>query len=304
MKAVRKLSLTLLIMFSLLVLFPNASFAKEGFTTGKDIPSHILDLQDSVFLVHIQQITKMTEKDDAYTLKTETTSDGTAFIIGEDQTFFYFGTANHNIEALNCQKICSGLSLFQKARLRPSIHYFNNKAVPFGHELFLEKGTISFDQVELLKSTKNQDLAIIRAYKRQDIKYALKSFAFSKFFPKKADKLYTIGFPNLSLRKCNKDLKKNTGILFSKNVEKRWSEGFYVDIYSSDNKRDSNTEYWLGTTIDAVPGNSGGPVLNVNGEVVGLMVRSLNGGECYSGIESSENFRPQSFATPWTHKQK
>ena len=287
--AITTLKIASIIIFLAPTLFSFTAFAREGFTTGADIPPDVLVAQDSVFYVYFA---KSTTSGEVTTSKHE---NGTAFVIMEDSSYFYFATANHVIDGV-CEKTCPGVTLFQKASRRVSM--LTSNAPPA-----VEKNSLTFDKVEVVKSSQNPDLAIIRAEKRQDVKYSLKSLKFSNSLPKPADKLYLIGFPDLSLRDCHRDLEfAKDGTPIIADVAKRWSQGIYIDLYASNDRKDSTTEIWMATTVDVLGGNSGGPMFNVLGEVVGVLVDGRKGG-CYLGNETAGKLSPQSFGVPWIKSQ-
>ncbi len=92
--------------------------------------------------------------------------------------------------------------------------------------------------------------------------------------------LATIGFPNQELRKsfASEEILKT----------KRWSSGVYLG-----NTYQITNGPAVGTTIDALPGSSGGPVINKNGELVGIMTAGIS--YDYQGSDEESHLQVHSY---------
>ncbi len=110
------------------------------------------------------------------------------------------------------------------------------------------------------------------------------------------DEVYIIGFPYTPDR-----LKANhTFIANPDSVVRRWSQGYVVDFEYSDYYFGASTPQWLTTTADALPGNSGGPALSANGDLLGVVdsVKESNGNtDAYVGNDVIEPRRSHSLLT-------
>ncbi len=96
--------------------------------------------------------------------------------------------------------------------------------------------------------------------------------------------LTAIGFPKTIDRVANKLDKKNEQVWRMK----RWSSGVFVG-----DKKEGARGPLVGTTLDALPGSSGGPILDSEGKLVGLM--TIITGQKYNGDEESNNLKSYSY---------
>jgi S1-C subfamily serine protease len=80
--------------------------------------------------------------------------------------------------------------------------------------------------------------------------------------------IYAVGFPGVTKRRT---LRMNREV-------KRWSKGDYVGLGRADFRGTTST--YIASTVDSLPGSSGGPVVDENGVLVGVAVK---------GVASEEN---------------
>ena len=79
--------------------------------------------------------------------------------------------------------------------------------------------------------------------------------------------IYAVGFPAVGKRRS----------LGMKREEKRWSKGDNVGLGGAEFR--GVTSIYIASTVDSLPGNSGGPVVNDNGVLVGVLVQGVAGPE-------------------------
>ena len=126
-----------------------------------------------------------------------------------------------------------------------------------------------FDQTGLLAnsfftSKKDLDVGLIVIKTTQQDGDKVKAIPFSGSCDlNSGDPLIAFGYPNVDLRRPEL---QRVPIPDSQKIEKRASVGVFI---SNDGK------YGATTTVDSLPGNSGGPVLNERGEIVGVLTKAL-----------------------------
>jgi len=79
--------------------------------------------------------------------------------------------------------------------------------------------------------------------------------------------IYAVGFPGVSKRRSLRMTRE----------EKRWSKGEYVGLGRADFRGIVST--YIASTVDSLPGSSGGPVVDANGVLVGVAVKGIAGEE-------------------------
>ncbi len=220
-----------------------------------------------------------------------TTSIGTAVlfkaIIGQDETQLYFITNKHVLHG-NCQSIgvCSILRLYRDAQIN-----VRNSQMSF------VSGTRELTRVEVLKQSANPDLALL--------KVSLKNKLAVEFHPiqmpkdcklKVGEPLFSIGFPDASMR----TYKDSVAIEYPNQIVKRWSQGLYVGGFERQTKGLGESRF-IGVSSDSLSGSSGGPILNLQGELVGIVKASAGNKENeyrYLGDERPGNLDWHSLAIP------
>jgi len=79
--------------------------------------------------------------------------------------------------------------------------------------------------------------------------------------------VYAVGFPGVKLR----------GGLRGWHEVKRWSKGRNIGIGTAD-FRGTSSRYFA-STVDSLPGNSGGPVVDTEGRFVGVVAKGVAGAD-------------------------
>ena len=79
--------------------------------------------------------------------------------------------------------------------------------------------------------------------------------------------IYAVGFPGVGKRRS----------LHLTREMKRWSKGDYVGLGRADFRGTSSI--YIASTVDSLPGNSGGPVVDETGALVGVVVKGAAGPE-------------------------
>ncbi len=222
--------------------------AAEGFhLLSQSAPSAVTDSWESVFLFFLDE--------------PSTFSIGTAFLVRADvgprDTDMYFLTNKHVLKGhCDAKGVCMEISLFQDGR-------FDTGSAGARFVSYREPMGL----VSVITSSKNPDLAVLKVTRPNDKMRVPKVLRISKTCEMKiGEPLYGIGFPYTPDRQAKKMLPIEQQNL----VIKRWSQGIYTGSLRTDERGDENTMYFYGSTVDALTGNSGGPILNARGEVVAV----------------------------------
>lgn len=132
-----------------------------------------------------------------------------------------------------------------------------------------------FTQVEVIYRSTNPDIAILRVSTGSSEEFKPISLP-SNCNLKAGETLYSIGFPATYDRHPNEV------------QTKKWTQGLFTNLLHEN--RDGLRLY-IGTTTDSLGGISGGPIINVLGEVVSLAVKSSSlpsNNYRYGGVEDKD----------------
>ena len=160
-----------------------------------------------------------------------------------------------------------------------------------------------FDTVEVVERTANPDLALLRVsatLEATDIPDAMMLPSTCDLRP--GQSLYAVGYPATN----DRVYPASPTIADKDDIRKRWSSGVFVDKYNEGNV--SDTHLYFGTTIDALEGNSGGPVVNADGQIIGVLLKisdnSGNNGFRYDGNEAQGSLDWHSLSTRCDYLQR
>lgn len=243
--------------------------ASEGFNTSLDsAPNAIKAAWPKTFAI-------LTDTPRLYEI-------GTASLVWKSKSGthwdLYFLTTDHVIKNPSCEKgkVCSKTYIVQN--LQGSVA--ENKFAP------APISGLYFDKVEIVERSKNPDLALIRVSVPLETAGIPDAFILpSSCELPKNQRLFAIGFPSTP----DRTNPNSAPIPDRYEIKKRWSQGVLVDKFHDGEGNDMRL--YLGTTIDALQGNSGGPVIDEMGTVVGVLVKisdnSGDNGFRFDGNEAS-----------------
>ena len=214
--------------------------ADEGFFTGEKPPA-VRSIWSSVFALVCES------RKGVYT--------ATAFLVGKaqgarrkDRADYFFVTAGHAIG--ECK--------------RTRRHLAEN----IGRPRFEEDGITVARPPRRLKHVKTvvvddaYDLAVIKAEAPANALRAAKPIKVDgRCSPELHQVLYAVGFPGVDQRRS----------LHLKREEKRWSKGQIVGLGKADFR--GSDGIYIASTVDSLPGSSGGPVVSETGRLVGVVAK-------------------------------
>lgn len=164
---------------------------------------------------------------------------------------FYFVTAGHAVE------IC-------KRRRRALVANLNGPR-------FEEDGITVVRRPRRYRSVKRvyvddaYDLAIVKITASANMRIGKPIAVDANCTPAMHEPVYTIGFPGVSTR----------GSLKLKRETKRWSKGKIVGLGIADFRGIDAT--YIASTVDSLPGSSGGPAIDADGDLIGVVAKGASG---------------------------
>ncbi len=269
--------------FIFLIFIVSMSFAGEGFfTTTYNLPGGVRTAWASTFGITYRSSGAPAS---AFLVHKEVGNSAGAY----GKYFFYFLTSEHVVRANNCveKTVCSSI------RISSSLGIDNiNRAAITTNDL-----NRTFDNPEVVRISKEPDIALLKVEVDSKSFYAydlveIKPVPNCKIANGSA--IYVIGYPGTHARPGAKGTTDADQYL---NI-KRWSTGFVIDQTISNLNNSGPLVHWTSTTADSLGGNSGGPAVNSNGELVGIMDSGARIGTYnskYLGDESRQPMVPHSY---------
>ena len=242
--------------------------SSEGFGLENNVPGEVVEAWNSVFVFYID-----TPVDPDF---------GSAFLVEKidrgSTVDMYFLTNEHVV-----RKYCPGQGRCQSAILKQNMRMNYNDG---GEAFHAELNVTAFYNITVVSRSVSPDLALLKVSTSKAVADRYEPLAIGSCQLFQGQPLYAIGFPNVTRR-------PNPGVVIerSKFVTKRWSAGVYV-IDRKDKDAEGITHELIATSVDAMGGSSGGPILNAAGEVVGVMKNSSSlktNGQAYFGRDHNPN---------------
>ena len=190
---------------------------------------------------------------------------GSAFVVareinGTEQTLDLL-TADHVLSGYCDQITCANLQVFDNGIIKTDGAKDWRRATR----------ALPSPNVRVVARNPRDDLALIRITTSATLD--VKPLTFADAEAGTGESVFAIGYPKVFVRKNATDLDPNI-------IQRRWSEGLVMGVQNYG--RLLAGEY-LTTDADALPGNSGGPVVNAAGEVIGVL--GLSGGVAATSFE-------------------
>jgi S1-C subfamily serine protease len=107
------------------------------------------------------------------------------------------------------------------------------------------------------------DLALIKVEAPAELRIGSPIPVDAQCDPDLHERLYAVGFPGVGKRRS----------LRLKREEKRWSKGEIVGLGKAD--FGGAEQLYIASTVDSLPGSSGGPVVNETGRLIGVVAKGV-----------------------------
>ncbi|MBI1649350.1 S1 family peptidase [Hyphomicrobium sulfonivorans] len=235
-----KFAVSTILAVAMPMLVLSSAHAGEGFFTDKR-PAAVADAWNSVY-AFVCEGTKGSYTASAFPVRR---------VPKGERTEHYFITAGHAVEDCKGQK-------------RYLVEDTGGKRFE-ADGITLAPRPQRLDNVKAVRIDDAYDLAVIRVVmptkRRVGAPLPVNGQCDSAF----EQEVYAIGFPGVAKRRS---LKQSQQI-------KRWSHGISVGVGKAE-FRDTTSAY-IATSVDSLPGNSGGPVLAQDGSLVGVMAKGAAG---------------------------
>ena len=199
-----------------------------------------------------------------YFATSESAEWGSAFVIRNDRRgarrTLDLVTADHVLRKYCTARRCANASVFVDGHIKmnPSTGDQEHVSIP-----------LVSPNLQVLARDEATDLALIRITVDAGVSPAPVRIA--RDDSRNGDRVWTVGYPNVFLRETK------AGIDSANHMIRRWSEGQTmgaVRVSGGMADFDSTARVYKGQTVDSLPGNSGGAVLNDQGEVLGVLAQA------------------------------
>ncbi len=255
------------------------AYGGEGFYPKSELPQTLLPAWESTFLI------STTSRDGI----------GSAFVfkkIADIDPFkvqLYLLASDHVIRALCGSKIghCDKLTL--SASVGVDLNTF--------HDVIMDSRQLSETGVDIIHREFQADLSMLKIVVDKKKYKHIEPIPFvENCHLSIGQEIFILGFPATADRTASDSLPISNKHL----VIRRFSKGYVVGHFRSDSNLDDKTNYWTGTTADALESNSGGPALLSTGRFFGVVDSasiSEENGYKYTGDENVNSMDWHSLVT-------
>jgi S1-C subfamily serine protease len=123
------------------------------------------------------------------------------------------------------------------------------------------------DSVKPIAVDDAYDLAVVRAEAKGDLRIGMPVTVDDACTRDLHREVYAIGFPDVTTRRS----------LHLRRQEKSWSKGDVVGLGKAEFRGQLST--YIASTVDTLPGSSGGPVVDARGALVGVVAKGVAGAD-------------------------